>query len=267
MKSMKKMNDQKFNGKNKENQETKETKKARRKTMMEESKVAIVSGCNRGIGAGIRDSLLAQGYVVYGLNRTIVKINEENYFEINCDMSDQKSIIKATKSVLKKHKQIDVLVNNAAIRRFGSVDTLSMNDWDDSVNTNLSGVFYLTKSLMPSLIAAKGYCIMVGSHSEKYTFSEGSAYCSTKAAMRAFSECLLEEVRHYGVKVSYLSIGAVKNRNHGYDESWKLTPKDVGEFIASLIKMNKRALASYIDLRPSQPLTEAKKGIEKLQYM
>ena len=67
--------------------------------------------------------------------------------------------------------------------------------------------------------------------------------------------------------MTYLSIGAVKNRDHGYEESWKLLPEDVGLQIMQILEMNPRALLPYIDLRPSQPLTKEKEGIEKLQYL
>ena len=230
-------------------------------------KCALVTGCNRGAGKGIAQSLLEEGYIVYGFNRTPPTINHPKYQNISCDMSNIESIKRAVSTLTQRTTQLSVLVHNAAIRRFGSVMELDVKGWDDSIKTNLNGVFYLTKLVLSLLVKSKGYCVIVGSHSEKYTFEGGSAYCSTKAGLRAFSECLLEEVRHKGVRVSYLSIGAIKNRDHGYDESWKLTPRDVGDFIVSLLSMNKRSLASYIDLRPSQPLHESKKGIEKLQYL
>lgn len=229
-------------------------------------KTAIISGCNRGIGAGIRDVLLSKGFQVVGLNRTPADIDNENYYEVSCDLSNSQSIKNAVKIVLEKFTKVDVLINNAAIRRFENVETLSDEDWLSSINTNLNSVFCLTKAFLPSLKQSKGYNIIVGSHAEKYTFAGGSAYCSTKAALRGFSECLLEEVRHHGVRVSYLSIGAVKNREHGGDESWKLLPEDVGKCVAQLLETDARALASYVDFRPAKPLRESRDGIEKLQY-
>ncbi len=229
-------------------------------------KNVIITGCNRGIGAGIRDSLLSAGYRVFGLNRTPSKTKHRHYRDVPCDVNKKEDIENAVRVVKKQAKTIDVFIPNAAIRKFAPVSKLADNDWKVSIDTNLNSVFYLTKHLVSDLIKNKGYCIFIGSHAEKYPFGNGSAYCATKSAMRALSECLLEEVRHKGVRCTYLSIGAVKNRNHGYDEAWKLTPADVGELIVNLLKTNARALASYIDLRPAQPLTESKQGIEKLQY-
>lgn len=228
---------------------------------------ALITGCNRGIGLGIAKKLSNAGFYVIGLNRSAMREKLSNYTELKCDVSDKKQIKKAFDSAIKKFGQINIVIHNAAIRKFNTVRELSEKDWETSVKTNLDSVFYLTKYSTPYLEKSKGYLIIVGSHSEKYTFGTGSAYCSTKAALRAFAECYLEEVRHDGIKVTYLSIGAVKNRHHGYEESWKLLPEDVGLQIMQILEMNPRALSSYIDLRPSQPLTKEKEGIEKLQYL
>ena len=196
-------------------------------------KYAIITGCNRGIGQGILQSLLNENYFVFGFNRTSSKTTNKNYQEIICDVSKKESIKQAVKQILKQTTKIDLLVPNAAIRRFHPIGQFVEEDWKQSIDTNLSSVFHLTNQLIKPIINAKGSIIVVGSHSEKYPFATGSAYCSTKAALKSFCDCLLEEVRDQGVKVTYLSIGAVKNRDHGYDESWKLTPNDVGNFILS----------------------------------
>ena len=114
---------------------------------------------------------------------------------------------------------------------------------------------------------AKGDIVIIGSHSEKYTFEEGSAYCSTKLALRGMAECLREELRYDDIRVMYLSLGSIKNRNHNTDEEWKLMPEEIGEAIESLIELPKKVYMPYIDMRPLKPLKDEKKGIEKLQYV
>ena len=181
-------------------------------------KTAIITGCNRGIGEGIKNSLLNKEYIVYGINRTPSTDTHQNYNDISCDISKKSDLEKAIQEIKYNTNSIDVLIPNAAIRKLIPIEKMSDNDWNSSIDINLNSVFYLTKAFLPDLIRSQGYHITIGSHSEKYTFANGAAYCASKAALRAFSECLLEEVRHKGVKVTYLSIGAVKNRNHGYDE-------------------------------------------------
>ena len=227
-------------------------------------KTALITGCNRGVGAGIREVLLKEGYQVIGLNRTITDEKIKNYVQIECDISKSENIITIKDKV---DCNIDLLVINAGIRRFETLENFKISDWDDSVNINLNGAFYVLNTFMQNVKNAKGDIVIIGSHSEKYTFGEGSAYCSTKLALRGMAECLREEVRYDDIRVSYLSIGSIKNRDHGIYEEWKLIPEEIGNVVISLIKMPKKVYIPYLDLRPLKPLKDNMKGIERLQYV
>lgn len=228
------------------------------------NKTALITGCNRGLGEGIRNILLKQGYTVIGLNRTLSNQKIKNYIEIKCDISNSENIEKAKEKI---NKKIDLLIINAGIRRFEKIENMKIEDWEDSVNTNLNGAFYTLNSLIENVKNAKGDIIIIGSHSEKYTFEEGGAYCSTKLALRGMAECLGEELRYENVRVSYLSLGSIKNRDHNIYEEWKLMPEEVGMTILNIINLPKKILIPYLDIRPLQPLKDEKKGIEKLQYV
>lgn len=227
-------------------------------------KTALITGCNRGLGRGILDELLGNGFTVYGLNKTKLEEELPNYFDINCDISNMENI-KSIENVIPK--QIDLIVLNAGIRRFNEIDKIEIKDWNDSVNTNLNGVFYVLNRFIANVKKAKGDVVIIGSHSEKYTFGKGAAYCSTKLAIRGISECLMDEVRYDDVRVSYLSLGSIKNREHNIEEGWKLTPKEVGQTVISLVNLPKKVLIPYLDVRPIKPLKDIKEGIEKLQYV
>ena len=228
------------------------------------NKTALITGCNRGLGEGIRNILLKQGYTVIGLNRTLSNQKLENYIEVKCDISNSENIEKAKEKI---NKKIDLLIINAGIRRFEKIENMKKQDWEDSVNINLNGAFYTLKSFIENVKNAKGDIIIIGSHSEKYTFEEGGAYCSTKLALRGMAECLREELRYEDVRVSYLSLGSIKNRDHNIYEEWKLMPEEVGMIILNIINLPKKILIPYLDIRPLQPLKDEKKGIEKLQYV
>lgn len=228
------------------------------------NKTALITGCNRGLGEGIRNILLKQGYTVIGLNRTLSNQKLENYIEVKCDISNSENIEKTKEKI---NKKIDLLIINAGIRRFEKIENMKKQDWEDSVNINLNGAFYTLKSFIENVKNAKGDIIIIGSHSEKYTFEEGGAYCSTKLALRGLAECLREELRYEDVRVSYLSLGSIKNRDHNIYEEWKLMPEEVGMTILNIINLPKKILISYLDIRPLQPLKDEKKGIEKLQYV
>ena len=148
-------------------------------------KTALITGCNRGLGEGIRNVLLKQGYKVIGLNRTLNNNEIENYIEIKCDISKNENI-ETVKNNIKE--PIDLLIINAGIRRFEKLENITNKDWEDSVNTNLNGAFYVLNTFIENAKKAKGDIIIIGSHSEKYTFEEGAAYCSTKLALRGMAE-------------------------------------------------------------------------------
>lgn len=227
-------------------------------------KTALITGCNRGLGEGIRDILLKEGYKVIGLNRTLSNSKIENYIEIECDISKSENIEKAKNTI---KEQIDLLIINAGIRRFEKIENMSKQDWEDSVNINLNGAFYVLNSFIENVKKAKGDIIIIGSHSEKYTFEEGAAYCSTKLALRGMAECLREELRYDDIRVSYLSLGSIKNRDHNIYEEWKLMPEEVGKAIVNIIDLPKKVYIPYLDIRPLKPLKDEKKGIERLQYV
>lgn len=227
-------------------------------------KTALITGCNRGLGAGIRDMLLKKGYQVIGLNRTVSNEKIDNYIEIQCDISNFKNV-----EIIKERipQLIDLIIINAGIRRFEKIENMKVEDWKQSVNTNLNGAFYVLNIFIENVKKAQGDIIIVGSHSEKYTFEEGGAYCSTKLALRGLTECVREELRYENIRVSYLSLGSIKNRDHGIYEEWKLMPEEVGMAIINIINLPKKVYIPYLDIRPLKPLKENKKGIEKLQYV
>ena len=226
-------------------------------------KVAVITGCNRGAGAGIRDILLKNEYRVIGINRTETKdIDDSNYTEVLVDVKNFSSV-----TSMYLPDGIDLLVLNAGVRRFDTIEDLDLQDWEDSVNTNLTGVFRVVKYLIDDVRKVNGDVVFIGSHSEKYTFEKGAAYCSTKGALKEFAECLMLEERYNDVRVSYLSLGSIKNRDHGGDESWKLKPEDVGQTVLNLVSLPKNIMIPYIDVRPAKPLRDSLLGIDRLQYL
>jgi len=227
-------------------------------------KSAVITGCNRGLGAGVKQKLLEQGYKVYGLNKTITNNHEDNYVEIECDVQNYDNVVNAIEQI---EENIDLLVINAAIRVFESVSHFDVEKWNKAVNTNLNGVFYVVRECISKVKMAKGDIVFVGSHSSKYTFAKGSSYCSTKGAIRNLASCLQEELRFSDVRVIYLSLGSIKNRDHHIPEEWKLFPNEVAEAIYSLISLPKKVYIPYVDIRPLKPLQDTKEGIEKLQYV
>ncbi len=228
-------------------------------------KVAVITGCNRGVGEGIRSKLLEAGYYVYGINRTPTKgFNQTSHYkELICDVSNAEELEKICKKIESK---IDLLVLNAGIRKFGNISELSVEDFSYSIDVNLKGPFYVLTFLLEKVKMVKGSIVFIGSHAGRYPFGMGAAYCSSKRGVEALAECLMEEVRRQGVKVLHLSLGAIKNRDHGYEEDWKIKPEEIGEAILKLLDMPENLLFSDINLRPQMPKQLEIEGIELMQY-
>ena len=228
-------------------------------------KVAVITGCNRGGGEGIRNQLLKAGYFVYGINRspTLNAEQIESYCEYICDVSDANKITEICNKIT---DDIDLLVLNAGIRKFGKISELSFEDFSYSIDVNLKGPFFVVSLLLKNVKKAKGTVIFIGSHAGRYPFGFGAAYCSSKRGLEALSECLMEEVRREGVKVIHLSLGAIKNRDHGYEEEWKIKPEELGNTILKLLEIPGNLLPSDINLRPQSPKELNIEGIELMQY-
>jgi NAD(P)-dependent dehydrogenase (short-subunit alcohol dehydrogenase family) len=153
---------------------------------------------------------------------------------------------------------LDVLVNNAGIGKFGTVAEMPLEDWRQIVDTNLSGVFYCCRAAIPAMKArGAGFIVNISSLAGKNPFTGGAAYCASKAGLNAFSEALMQEVRHDNIRVSYVLPGSVStgfgDRGVAGDADWKLTPEDVARVVVDLIAHDPRSLPSRVELRPSRP--------------
>jgi NAD(P)-dependent dehydrogenase (short-subunit alcohol dehydrogenase family) len=154
---------------------------------------------------------------------------------------------------------IDILVNNAGIGGFVSVEKMPVEHWRATLETNLSGVFYCCREAIPALRRRGGGSIVnIGSLAGKNAFPGGAAYNASKSGLIGFSEALMQEVRHDHIRVSYVMPGSV-NTDFGAGRaadpatSWKLAPEDVADVVLSILEMDPRALASRVELRPSEP--------------
>jgi NAD(P)-dependent dehydrogenase (short-subunit alcohol dehydrogenase family) len=153
---------------------------------------------------------------------------------------------------------LDILINNAGIGAFAPVAEMSDADWRQVIETNVSGVFYCCRAAIPHLKArGGGWIINISSLASKNPFPGGAAYSASKAALNAFSEALMQEVRYDGIRVSYVLPGSVSTGFGGRGErgsaDWKIGAEDVARVVLDLLAMPQRSLPSRVELRPSQP--------------
>ncbi|MEE8520544.1 MAG: SDR family NAD(P)-dependent oxidoreductase, partial [Gemmatimonadota bacterium] len=129
--------------------------------------------------------------------------------------------------------------------------------WNRVIDTNLTGVFYSCREAIPELKKrGGGWIITIGSVAGRYTMPGGTAYNASKWGLRGFTEALMLDVRHHGIRVSTIMPGTVDtyfNDNLPSGESWKLAPADVARVVIQLLEHDPRSLPSKIEIRPSQP--------------
>ncbi|HET7101467.1 MAG TPA: SDR family oxidoreductase [Terriglobia bacterium] len=232
-------------------------------------KVAIVTGGTRGIGFSIARRLLAEGAKVFicGRNaehlkaalKTLGKQFSANVDGIAAEMRRYEDCRKVVQGATEKFGGIDILVNNAGLGYFKPVDQLTPEEWDETIETNLSGVFYCCREAIPLLRKrGGGYIFNISSLAGTNPVAGGSAYNASKFGLNGFSEAMMQDVRHDGIRVSYIMPGSV-DTDFGAAPgskpraSWKLTGDDIAKAVVDLYRFPKTALASRIEMRPSQP--------------
>jgi NAD(P)-dependent dehydrogenase (short-subunit alcohol dehydrogenase family) len=152
---------------------------------------------------------------------------------------------------------LDIVVNNAGVGRFVNVADMSLDQWSDVIETNLTGVFNVCHASIAELRKrGGGYIINISSLAGKNAFVGAAAYCASKAGLNQFTEALMQEVRHDNIRVTSIAPGSVATEFAGNPTGaadWKTAPSDIGEIVVNLLKGDARSLASYIELRPSKP--------------
>ena len=232
-------------------------------------KVAVVTGGSRGIGLAIAQALVERGtHVTIGATSdaslsTAVGALERSardgarVLPVKADVRRYEEVQHLLEVTVQRFGGLDILINNAGIGVFSHVAEMSVNDWHRVIDTNLTGVFYCCHTALPHLRErGGGWIINVSSLASTNPFPAAAAYCASKTALNAFSEALMQEVRHDGIRVACVLPGSVRTdfsgRSHG-DDDWKLAPADVADVVAGLIEHPARSLPSRVEIRPAKP--------------
>jgi NAD(P)-dependent dehydrogenase (short-subunit alcohol dehydrogenase family) len=234
-----------------------------------EGKVAIVTGGSRGIGFAIAAALLQKGthVAISGVNKDHLQRAEIDLNKVaasgarvmtsSADVRDHLAVESLVDETVRRYGGLDILVNNAGVGWFGSVESQAHDEWRRVMDTNLTGLFHCCKAAVPHLRRrGGGYIINISSLAGSNPFAGGASYCASKAAVDAFSEALMQEVRHDGIRVSYIKPGSVNTDFMGHADprnDWKLRPEDVAQVVVDLVSHDERSLPSRVEIRPSKP--------------
>jgi 3-oxoacyl-[acyl-carrier protein] reductase len=236
-------------------------------------KVALVTGGSRGIGLAIAAALLDANASVVITGRNEAQLNQasnqlsgadasrgQRLQAVRADVRNAADAHAAVDAAVQRFGGLDVLVNNAGVGIFRNVADMDPSSWHDVIDTNLSGPFFCSHAAIPQMKArGGGWIINISSLAGKNPFPAGAAYCASKAALNAFSEALMQEVRHDNIRVSYVMPGSVATgfsrgeSPSGPAADWKLSPDDVAEVVIDLLRHPARSLPSRVELRPSRP--------------
>lgn len=199
------------------------------------SKIALITGASAGIGAATAKLLASNQYNLILAARRIDKVQAlatalaTQYgiktWAIQLDVSDRNAVGETIANLPDAWKSIDVLINNAGLASgLSSIDEGDMDDWDVMIDTNIKGLLYVTRSVVPLIKAnGGGHIINIGSIAGKEVYANGNVYCATKHAVDALNKAMRLELAQYPIKVTAIHPGAVETefsvvRFHGDEQ-------------------------------------------------
>lgn len=230
-------------------------------------RVAIVTGGSKGIGYSVAERLAEAGADVVICARHGKEVEEAaerlsrgkgKVVGVECDMRSFESVRDLVTTTADRFGGIDILINNAGVGEFAPIDEITPEAWHKVIETNLNGPFYAAHQAIPHMRKrGGGWIINIGSLAGKNPFAGGAAYNASKFGLLGFSEAMMLDVRHDGIRVSCIMPGSVETHfsgpgSHGKAD-WKLQGEDIAEMVMDLLAFHSRALPSRVEMRPSQP--------------
>ena len=231
------------------------------------NKTILITGGSKGIGYGMADSLLREGARVAITSRNqeaadkaaeeLSKIGTGQVIGIAADVRSLEDQQAAVQKTLDAFGQIDAIIANAGVGHFAPITEMTNDQWHETIDTNLTGVFYSIKAGVKALTKSQGYFMTIASLAGTNFFPQGSAYNASKFGLVGFTQAVMLDLRHAGIRCTTIMPGSVSshfnNRTPGDADAWKIQPEDLGQMVVDLLKLNPRTLPSKIEVRPSMP--------------
>jgi len=220
------------------------------------NKICMITGATAGIGKATARLFAQEGYdlIITGrrearlkeLKEELEKINSINVLTLAFDVRNKAKVNEAIEGLNARWQKIDVLLNNAGLAKgFSDIQDGDIEDWEIMIDTNIKGLLYVSRAIMPLMIKNKtGQIVNIGSIAGKEVYAKGNVYCSTKYAVEAITKAMRMDLLPHKIKVSAVCPGAVETefsevRFEGdksraksvYDGYQPLKPEDIAEAV------------------------------------
>ncbi|WP_343688496.1 SDR family NAD(P)-dependent oxidoreductase [Chitinophaga sp.] len=184
--------------------------------------IVLITGATAGFGEACARKFAANGYdlIITGrrqerlaaLQQDLEKTNGIQVLPLTFDVQDEKAVSSALEQIPDSWKAVDILINNAGLALgLSTIDEGSLSDWDTMIDTNVKGLLYVSRVVIPWLKARKkGHIINLGSTAAKTVYAKGNVYCATKAAVDAISQGMRIDLLPYFIKVTAIHPGAAE---------------------------------------------------------
>ena len=184
-------------------------------------KTVFITGATSGIGQACAEKFAANNYdiIITGRRDNLlqeVKSLFENKYSCGVttlcfDIQNKKAVFETIDHLPENKKQIDILINNAGLALGRDpFDEADITDWETMMNTNVNGLLYMSKALMPFIKKSKGHIVNIGSIAGKEVYENGNGYCASKFAVDAISKAMRIDLVKHGIKVTSINPGAVE---------------------------------------------------------
>jgi len=177
------------------------------------NKVILITGAGKGIGNLLASEMWKSFAIIYAIDKIFSKnLNtKENYYKINCDVTDRKKIFAICKQIFEKHKRIDVLINNAGITLPQHGKDYPYDKWEKTINVNLTGPFICSQAVTKFMKKQKfGSIINITSINAELAFPNNPAYVASKGGLKMLGKAFAKDCGKYGIRVNNIGPGYIK---------------------------------------------------------
>ncbi|MEB2783647.1 SDR family oxidoreductase [Algoriphagus persicinus] len=224
------------------------------------NQIAVVTGVSKGIGLEVVKLLIEKGTIVAGWGRNAPDFQHDNFHFFTCDVSKEDSVEKAFQQTTSKlGSDIRVLINNAGFGVSGKFEEMSSEDWESMFDTNVHGLFYVSKRLIPAMKAAdEGHILNIASIAGLNGVANFAGYVGTKHAVRGISHSMYMELRDFGIKVSTIYPGSTQTNFFDDIEGANanenmMRPQDVAQTIVQTLETHPNYFVADVECRPLRP--------------